>query len=206
MTDDMAPCVFQLFFCQSFDSVAFCCHPSTCCEDKGIAWRLVCVNHSVVVFILLLFFMWLVDLCQGLCRIGLWGRMCDSYVKESFLAAIPQSSHRDIQPCIVSSVDFSFMVIFIDWQNWEVWVHSHLNIPTGITLNRVTAGRAGWRTVLPNEKQEFSVDWRATIRDIWSLQIHTKYLTFSLKKPCINWKNTCKMQEDFVNLSWSTLN
>jgi len=41
--------------------------------------------------------------------------MCDPYVKESFLTAIriPQSSRRDIQPCIVSSVDFSLIVIFI---------------------------------------------------------------------------------------------
>jgi len=41
--------------------------------------------------------------------------MCDPYVKESFLTAIPQSSYRDMQPCIVSSVDFSLIVIFIDW-------------------------------------------------------------------------------------------
>ena len=34
--------------------------------------------------------------------------MCHPYVKESFLIAVPQSCHRDIQPCIVSSVDFSF--------------------------------------------------------------------------------------------------
>jgi len=34
--------------------------------------------------------------------------MCDPYVKESFLTAIPQSSGGDIQPCIVSSVDFLF--------------------------------------------------------------------------------------------------
>jgi len=31
------PVVFSYFFCQSFvDTVAFWCHPSTCCEDKGI--------------------------------------------------------------------------------------------------------------------------------------------------------------------------
>ena len=54
------------------------------------------INHSLVVFILLLLFILLVDLCQGLPRIWLWGRMCDPYVKESFLTAIPQSSRRDI--------------------------------------------------------------------------------------------------------------
>ena len=95
------PAFFSYFFCQPFVySVAFWCHPSSCCEDKGIEWRLLCVNHSLIVFILLLFFMLLVDLCQGLPRIWLWGRMCDPYVKESFLTAIPQSSCRDIQPCI----------------------------------------------------------------------------------------------------------
>ena len=73
------------------------------------------LNHSLVVFILLLLFMLLVDLCQGLPRMWLRGRMCDPYVKESFLTAIPQSSRRDIQPCIVSSVDFSLIIIFIDW-------------------------------------------------------------------------------------------
>ena len=31
--------------------------------------------------------------------------MCDPYVRESFLTAIPQSSRRDIQPCIVIKVD-----------------------------------------------------------------------------------------------------
>ena len=98
---------FSYCFCQSFvDSVVFWCHPSSCCEDKGIEWRLLYVNHSLVVFILL-FFVLLVDLCQGLPRIWLWGRMCDLYAKESFLTAIPHSSRRDIQPCIVSSVDFS---------------------------------------------------------------------------------------------------
>ena len=59
---------------------------------------------------------WLVDLCYRLTRIGWWGRMCDPYVKESFLTAIPQSFHRDIQPCIVSSVEFSFKVVFVNWQ------------------------------------------------------------------------------------------
>jgi len=41
--------------------------------------------------------------------------MCDPYVKQSFLTAIPQSSRRDIQPYIVRSVDFSFKAIFMDW-------------------------------------------------------------------------------------------
>ena len=109
------PVFFSYFLCQFFVySVAFWCHPSSCCKDKGIEWRLLYVNHSLVVFILFLF-MLLVDLCQGLPWIWLWGRMCDPYVKESFLTAIPQSSCRDIQPCIVSSVNFYLIVIFIDW-------------------------------------------------------------------------------------------
>jgi len=92
------------------------CHPTICCKDKEVKWRLLNVNHSLVILILLLFFMLLVDLCKGLTSIWLWGRMCDPSVKESFLTAIPQSSHRNIQPCIVSSADFSFKIIFVDWQ------------------------------------------------------------------------------------------
>jgi len=54
----------------------------------------------------LLFFMLLVDLCQGLPRIGLWGRMCDPYVKESFLTAIPQSSRRYINLALSAVLTF----------------------------------------------------------------------------------------------------
>jgi len=50
------------------------------------------------------------------------------YVKEGFLTAIPQSPRRDIQPCIVSNVNFSFIVIFIDWQKRGLG----LNIPTDL--------------------------------------------------------------------------
>jgi len=42
--------------------------------------------------------------------------MCDLSVKESFITAMPQLSHRDIQPWIVSSVDFYFKTIFVVWQ------------------------------------------------------------------------------------------
>jgi len=125
------PAFFSYFFSQYFVySVAFWCHPSNCYEDKGIKWRLLYFNHSLVVFLFLLLFMLLVDLCQGLPRIRLWGRMCDPYVKESFLTAIPQSSRRDIQPCIVSSLDFSLIVIFIDWQKCGFG----LNIPLSLSV------------------------------------------------------------------------
>jgi len=53
--------------------------------------------------------------------------MWDPYIKERFLTAIPQSSHRDIEPCIVSSMDFCFSVVFIDWQKCGFG----LNISTG---------------------------------------------------------------------------
>ena len=74
------------------------------------------VSHSLIVFILFLLFMLLVDLCQGLPRIWLWGRMCDPYVKEVFsqLFHSPLAEISNL-PCIVSSVDFSLIVIFIDW-------------------------------------------------------------------------------------------
>jgi len=49
----------------------------------------------------------------------LWGKMCDTYIKESFLTAIPESSRRDIQPCIVSSVEFSN----IQLSKWfRIWI------------------------------------------------------------------------------------
>jgi len=109
---------FSYFFCQPFVySVAFWCHPSTCLVVKTRG-----LNEDFSMSITLLLYLsfsfsccWLVDLCQGLPRIWLWGRMYDPYVKESFLTAIPQSSRRDIQPCIVSSVDFSLIIIFTDW-------------------------------------------------------------------------------------------
>jgi len=44
--------------------------------------------------------------------------MCDPYVKERFLTAIPQSSHRKMQPCIVSSINFFFKIVFVDWQQY----------------------------------------------------------------------------------------
>ena len=41
--------------------------------------------------------------------------MCDPYVEKRFLTAVPQSSCKNIQPCIVRCIDFSFKFIFIDW-------------------------------------------------------------------------------------------
>ena len=94
-----------MFLSQSFvDSVAFWCHPSTCCEDKGIEWRLFYVYHSLVV--LILFFMLLVDLWKGLTRIRQWGWMCGPYVKECFLTAIPQSSRRNTNLALSAILTF----------------------------------------------------------------------------------------------------
>jgi len=56
--------------------------------------------------------------------------MCDPYVKESFLTATPQSCRRDIEPCIVSSVDFSFIVIFVDWQKCGFSLNVSINLST----------------------------------------------------------------------------
>jgi len=50
--------------------------------------------------------------------------MCDPYVKESFLTAISQASCRDILPCIVSIVDFSFKGFSLIGNLAEVWVCS----------------------------------------------------------------------------------
>jgi len=55
--------------------------------------------------------------------------MSDPHDKESFLTVIPQSSRRDIQPCIVSSVDYSVIVVFVDWQKSRL----SLNISTDLS-------------------------------------------------------------------------
>jgi len=64
MTDAYGSLRFSAIFSASllFTLLHFWCHPSSCCEDKGIEWRLPYVIHSLVVFILLLFMM-LVELC-----------------------------------------------------------------------------------------------------------------------------------------------
>jgi len=100
----IAPCVLQLFFLPVFCWLLL--HSGTIrplVVKKRIEWRL-SGYHSLVV--LILFFMLLVDHCQRFPRIGLWvwGRMCDPYVKVSFLTAIPQSSHRDISNLTLSVV------------------------------------------------------------------------------------------------------
>ena len=38
--------------------------------------------------------------------------MCDPYVKECFLTAILESCCKNIQPCIVSSINFSYEVVY----------------------------------------------------------------------------------------------
>jgi len=126
MTDAYGSLHFSAFFQPV--SCWFWCHLTTCCEDKEIEWRLLNVNHSLVILILLLFIMVLVDLWKGLIRIRLWGRMCVPYVKECFLTAIPQSFRRNIQPCIVSSIDFSFKIIFIDWQKCGFYVSIYTDL------------------------------------------------------------------------------
>jgi len=66
MTVTHASLRFSVFFSASLLlTVAFWCHPSAC-EDKWVEQRLLYVNHSLVVLIILFFFMLLVDLCQGL--------------------------------------------------------------------------------------------------------------------------------------------
>jgi len=48
--------------------------------------------------------------------------MCDPYVKECFRIAIMHSFRRNIQPCVVNSIDVSFKIIFIDWQSCEFYL------------------------------------------------------------------------------------
>jgi len=61
-------------------------------------------------------FMLLVEQQKELIRIRLWGMTCDPYVENCFLIAIKQSSCRNVQPYIVCSIEFSFKIIFVDWQ------------------------------------------------------------------------------------------
>ena len=81
------PMFFSYFFLPVFCWLCCILSSPTCCENKGVQWTFLNVNHSLVVFIHF-FFMLLVNLFQGLPRIWLWGRMCDPYVKKSFLTAI----------------------------------------------------------------------------------------------------------------------
>ena len=110
----MSPCVFQLFFQPVFCWPWWILVPAPLVKTRGLNKDF---SMSVTLWLCLSFFsMLLVDLLKGLFGIRLWGRMCDPYVKKCFLIAISQSSRRNIQPCIVSSVDVSFKIIFIDWQ------------------------------------------------------------------------------------------
>jgi len=123
------PCVFQLVFQAVFCwTWAIRCHPSTHCDDKGIEWRLPKVKNTLIVLSLLFFLMLLVDLRKGLIRIRVWGMMCHPYVEKCFLTTIPQSSRRNVQSYIVSSIDFSFKMTFIDWQKCGFY----LNIPADL--------------------------------------------------------------------------
>ena len=64
--------------------------------------------------------------------------MCDPYVKECLLTVILQSSRRDIQPCIVSSVDFSLKVIFVDWQKCGFGLNVSSDLSLIIYASRVS--------------------------------------------------------------------
>jgi len=62
-----------------------------------------------------------------------------TYVEESFLTGIPESSCRDNQPCIVSNVDFSFKVIFVDWEKCgfglSISTDFSLSVPQSLSLS-----------------------------------------------------------------------
>jgi len=52
-----------------------------------------------------------------------------------------KSSCGDVQPCIVSSVDFSFVVIFVDWQKCGL----RLNISTNLSHYLCFRKSGRWR-------------------------------------------------------------
>jgi len=90
-------CITFLAFSTIFSAsllFTFWCHPMTC-ENK-MEWRLFDVNYSLVVLILLAFFMLLVDLSREFleygCEVG-----CVILMKDCLLTAIPETSGRNIQ-------------------------------------------------------------------------------------------------------------
>ena len=107
--------------------------------DQNFKWRLLNVHHC---FLFLSFFsqhILLVDLCKGLIRIRLLSKKsCDPYVKNTFLTAILQSSHRNILPCIVRWIEFSFKFLFIDWQKCGFYLYRNLMISTESLIDYVT--------------------------------------------------------------------
>ena len=122
----MVTCIFQLVICWPWCIPVLSLH----LWRQGIERRLLNVNHSLVVLIFL-FFMLLVDLQKRLIRTRLWDRKCDLYVKKCFLPAIPHSSRRNVQPCIVRCKDFSFTFVCIYWQKCGFY----LNISTDLSLS-----------------------------------------------------------------------
>ena len=50
------------------------------------------------------------------------------YVKDYFLTAIPQSSRRNIQRCIVSWINFSFKFILNDWQKFGFYLNISIHL------------------------------------------------------------------------------
>jgi len=124
--------------------------------------------------------------------------MCDPYVTVSFLTAIPQSSCRDIQPCTVSSVDFSFRIVFIDLQKCEFG----LNIDTD--LSHILYLRVShW--VVPHWSAATQFAYEAAIH---SLSLH-KHSGWVCRLPSINiscrwhpWILVWLVQE-FPNFFWS---
>jgi len=57
MTDAYDSLRFSAIFSASLLlTVAFWCHPSSCCEDKGIEWKLIYVNHSFSLWLYLSFY------------------------------------------------------------------------------------------------------------------------------------------------------
>ena len=57
------------------------------------------------------------------------------YVKEHFLPAIPQSSHKNILPCFVRYIDFPLKFIFIDWSMGSIWTYLQALLPHCLCLS-----------------------------------------------------------------------
>ena len=122
---------------------AFWCYPTTCCGDKGFEWRVVNVNHSVVVLIFLFFLILLVDLQKGLNR--LQGRMCDPYVKKKVFSQLYSTILSQKYPTLHCQMYWCVFQTHFDWLA-EVWVLSeHLcYLPHYLCLKSLSLSLPVW--------------------------------------------------------------
>ena len=88
--------VFQPVFCSLHGTLTFGCHPTICCENKGIDWRLLHQSMPITLLLPWLYLSFLFHVVgrslkrtnqnKTMTSLYIWGRMYDPYVKECFKA------------------------------------------------------------------------------------------------------------------------